>query len=239
MKPTVAGSMMAATIAFLMAGCTSGNTEAKNGTAPGATPAGAPLIVTSPAAQAPVAAPEPSKPSVRTVTIPEGTVIRVRSSNTVSTKDAKSGDTAHASLETSLTVGGVVLAPRGADAELLVSESDPGGRVKGRAQIGVRLASLQLAGVSKTLTTNTYWQEAKGTKKTDAAKVGILTGVGAAIGAIAGGGKGAAIGAGAGAGTGTGVVLATRGEAATIPAESVIEFRLQRAVTVTLSNAKS
>jgi hypothetical protein len=63
--------------------------------------------------------------------------------------------------------------------------------------------------------------------------VGIGAGVGAAIGAIAGGGKGAAIGAGAGGAAGTGTVLATRGDPAVLPSESLITFKLQAPVTVT------
>ena len=59
-----------------------------------------------------------------------------------------------------------------------------------------------------------------------------MSGIGAAIGAIAGGGKGAAIGAGAGGGAGTAVVLSTHGDAAVVPAESVIQFRLEQPITV-------
>ena len=55
-----------------------------------------------------------------------------------------------------------------------------------------------------------------------------------AISARAGGGKGAAIGAGVGAGAGVGTNLATRGESAVIPAETLIEFKLVAPVTVTV-----
>jgi hypothetical protein len=75
--------------------------------------------------------------------------------------------------------------------------------------------------------------EAQRSRGEDAAKIGIATGVGAAIGAIAGGGKGAAIGAGTGAGAGTGVVLATRGDAAEIGSETVLNFALADSVTIT------
>ena len=61
---------------------------------------------------------------------------------------------------------------------------------------------------------------------------GIMTGAGAAVGAIAGGGKGAAIGAGVGAAAGVGTAMATRGKPAVIPAETLIEFRLAAPATV-------
>jgi hypothetical protein len=87
---------------------------------------------------------------------------------------------------------------------------------------------LQTAGGRKLdLATNSISIQASPTKGKDAAKIGIGSGVGAAIGAIAGGGKGAAIGAAAGAGAGTGVVLATTGDAAVIPSETVLVFTLR------------
>lgn len=180
--------------------------------------------------------PEKPKPVLRTVTIPAGTMISVRTATEASTQSSRAGEMIEASLDSPLKAGGVVVAPRGASAGLLVTKSDPGGRVKGRASIGVRLGSLQIAGQARQVSTNIYVREAPGTKKKDATKVGIASGVGAAIGAIAGGGKGAAIGAGAGAGAGTGVVLATRGAPAVIPAESVVQFRLQQPVTLQIES---
>ncbi len=109
-----------------------------------------------------------------------------------------------------------------------VVESDPGGRVKGRAQLAVQLTSLETVdGTVVPISTDSVVEVAAASKKKDALKVGIGSGIGAAIGAIAGGGKGAAIGAAAGAGAGTGAVLATRGDPATIPSEAVLTFRLR------------
>ena len=117
----------------------------------------------------------------------------------------------------------------------VVVESDPGGRVKGVASLSV--AAKSIAGVgSNTLavSTDTYAVNAKDTTKKDVKRTGIATGVGAAIGAIAGGGKGAAIGAGVGAGAGVGGALATRGAAAVIPTETLIEFKLAAPAKVIL-----
>ena len=52
----------------------------------------------------------------------------------------------------------------------------------------------------------------KDSTKDDAAKVGAASGIGAIIGAIAGGGKGAAIGAIIGGGAGTAGVMTQRGK---------------------------
>jgi hypothetical protein len=126
------------------------------------------------------------------------------------------------------------VAAKGASVTGKVVESDPGGRVKGVASIAVQLTRLRTEGGQEIeISTNSVAREAATTKKKDATKVGIGAGIGAAIGAIAGGGKGAAIGAVAGAGAGTGAVLATRGGAAVIPSETVLNFKLRYPVDVT------
>jgi hypothetical protein len=127
-----------------------------------------------------------------------------------------------------------VIAKKGATVSGTVVDSDPGGKVKGRAFLSLRLDRLALAdGRTVDLDTSKYTKEAPGTKKKDAVKVGIGAGIGAAIGAIAGGGKGAAIGAGAGGAAGGGYVLATRGDPAVVGSETQLSFRLTSPVKVT------
>ena len=62
--------------------------------------------------------------------------------------------------------------------------------------------------------------------------VGASAGIGAAIGAIAGGGKGAAIGAGVGGGGATAVQVLTKGEKLNIPSETKLEFTLRSPLVV-------
>ena len=61
--------------------------------------------------------------------------------------------------------------------------------------------------------------------KDDVTKVGAATGIGAIIGAIAGGGKGAAIGAVIGGGVGTGGVLTQRGKEIRLPQGQQLRIR--------------
>jgi hypothetical protein len=171
-----------------------------------------------------------SKPPA--LTISEGTPINVRTQTELSTKSVKTGDTFTATLTEPITVEGKVVAPRGARVEGRVVNSDPGGRVKGLAIISVRLTRLDVGGRQVAINTGTVARKAHATKKKDAAKVGIGAGIGAAIGAIAGGGQGAAIGAASGGAAGTGLVLATHGDPAVVPAESVLTFKLTAPVTV-------
>lgn len=172
-------------------------------------------------------------PTPRKTTLEAGTALTVRTTNTLSTKTVQSGETFTASLEEPIVDGSRVIAPRGATVYGKVVNADPGGRVKGVASLTVRLTELQTAdGQRVAINTDSYGVRARTTKKKDATKVGIASGVGAAIGAIAGGGDGAAKGAGIGAGAGAGAVLATRGDPAVIPSESVITFSLTDPVTL-------
>lgn len=181
---------------------------------------------------APRVTPPPPPPAARTVTVDAGTAFRVRTTNTLSTKTAKPGEQFAGSLEEPITSGNSVVAGKGASVRGTIVESDPGGRVKGLARIAVRVTEIETTDGWKQVNTGAYAVEAEKSTKKDLTKVAIGTGIGAAIGAIAGGGKGAAVGAGAGAGAGTGAVLATRGDAAEIPSESILGFSLNDPLTV-------
>lgn len=179
------------------------------------------------------AAPAPP-PAPKTYTLPAGSAVVVRTTSTISTKTSQSGDAFEATLHRPLEVDGVVIAGQGATVRGVVTNSDPGGRVKGVASLALALRSVTLpSGQTIDLATDHVSKLAPQSKKKDAMKIGIASGVGAAIGAIAGGGKGAAIGAGAGAAGGTGVVMATRGEPATIASESLLTFHTTAPITVT------
>ncbi len=60
--------------------------------------------------------------------------------------------------------------------------------------------------------------------------------IGAIIGALAGGGKGAAIGAGVGAAGGAVGQIATSGREVKVPSETVITFRVERALTMGIAD---
>ncbi|MCZ6490471.1 MAG: hypothetical protein O7A06_08070, partial [Acidobacteria bacterium] len=172
---------------------------------------------------------EPTAPSQTLAGIPaEGARLRVRTTTTLSTKSHQAGDTFLATLEEPWVEGSRVIAPQGAQVEGRIVEADDGGRVKGVAWIAVQLVRLHtVSGHVAEIATNTLVMEANGTKAEDAAKIGVISGIGAAVGALIGGGKGAVIGAATGAAAGTGVVLATHGDPAVIASETVLDFTLQ------------
>jgi hypothetical protein len=193
----------------------------------------------NPSAPAPAPAPLSTRASApagrlapHNTTIASGTPLEIRTTTQLSTKTATTGERFSASLESPLSVDGRVIAPKGAEVEGVVANSDSGGRVKGVASIALKVDRININGRSVPVTTSSYVQKAQTTKKKDAVEVGIGAGIGAAIGAIAGGGRGAAIGAASGGAAGTGVVLATKGAPAVVPAESVLTVRLTAPLTV-------
>ena len=171
----------------------------------------------------------------RVVTLPAGTVVPVRTIAELSTKNLTDGATFEAQLDQNLVAGDVVVAKAGSRVNGVVVTSDPGGKVKGVASLTV--GARAIVGTKNNIIavkTDSYTVEAKSTKKKDAVRTGVATGVGAVIGGIAGGGKGAAIGAGVGAGAGVATNAATRGDAAVIPAEQLMELKLTAPVSITI-----
>jgi hypothetical protein len=178
---------------------------------------------------------ESATTSAQAVTLPAGTSLVVRTSSMLSTKTQEAGQTFTASLEQPLLHDGREIASKGARVEGKIVTADDGGRVKGVASLTVRLTGVQTSGQLLDISTNTVTRNARTTKRKDAAEIAIGAGVGAAIGALAGGGKGAAIGAAAGGGAGSGVVLATHGEPAEIPSETLLTFELRTPATVRIA----
>jgi hypothetical protein len=80
------------------------------------------------------------------------------------------------------------------------------------------------------IATDTFGATADSSKTRDGEIIAGGAGIGAAVGAIAGGKKGAAIGAVTGGGAGTGVVLATKGKEIHYGAETRLDFTLAKSV---------
>lgn len=168
----------------------------------------------------------------KTAVIPAGTVLNVRTDTALSTESNGNGDRFEGTLSAPVTMDGKTLLPAGTSVEGVVASSDKGGRVKGVASMALRLSAVHKGSKSIGVETNTVSFSARATKGRDAATIGIGSGIGAAIGAIAGGGKGAAIGAAAGGGAGTGVVLGTHGEQLRLAPETRLRFTTKAPIEV-------
>jgi hypothetical protein len=173
--------------------------------------------------------PETAGPSA---TLPAGTPITIRTTETIDTDRNRVGDTFAATLEEPLMLGSQTLVPRGAEVKGTIAYAKESGRVSGQSELILELSEVRVNGRTYPLRTSDYTEIGASQGKRTAAAAGGGAAIGAIIGAIAGGGKGAAVGAATGAAVGTGVQVLTRGQTLKVPAETVLEFRLQHALTV-------
>jgi hypothetical protein len=142
------------------------------------------------------------------------------------------GDIFHASLETDLTLNGMLVARKGTDVYGRLAEAKEAGHIAGSSELQLELTRMVIDGHDYPVVSSDYTLQGKGRGSNTAKKVGGGAVAGAIIGAIAGGGKGAAIGAGVGSAAGAGVQVLTRGQQVKVPSETLLEFRLQQPVTV-------
>lgn len=178
--------------------------------------------------------PAPAKPVVREVTLPAGTVIPVRISEELSSKDAQQNDVFHGALAADLGTQGMIAIHRGAPITGRVLDAKDAAHFKGSSLLSLELTQVTAGGRKVSLVTDPYSKQGAGRGKNTAVKAGGGAVLGAIIGGLAGGGKGAAIGTLAGGAAGTGVNAVTRGEQVVIPSETVINFQLKSPITVTV-----
>ncbi len=162
----------------------------------------------------------------KTITVPAGTRILIRTVDSIDSSKQKTGYRFTASLETNLQVNGVTVAPRGATVYGRLASAESAGRMKGSSELTLELTDIVIKGTTYPLVTSTYEVKGQGEGSKTAKKVIGGAGLGALIGGIAGGGKGAGIGALAGAGAGTAVAASKKGQQLSIPSETLLEFRL-------------
>ena len=182
--------------------------------------------------------------------IPQGAHVLLRMEKSLSTRTAQAGDFVYLRTAVPIASAGQIAVPVGSYVEGVVTEAKPSGRVKGRAQLAIRLETLTLAsgkvykfspqlasvdsgetGQKVTGAENTV--EQAGSKGQDAGRVAILAGSGAAIGGLAvESWRGAGIGAGVGSAVGLATVLLTRGKEVELRQGSTLDVVFNRPVSL-------
>jgi hypothetical protein len=166
------------------------------------------------------------------LSIPAGTVIKVRMIDGVDSETSQLGQTFQASLDDPIMVEGQTVVPRGADIVAKLVEDKQSGKITGRTELTLDLVSMRVNGRMVDLTTQEV-TTSSGSRGAKSAKViGGAAAVGAVLGGIFGGGRGAAIGATSGAGAGGAVQVLTKGQRVKIPAETRLSFTLQNTVSI-------
>lgn len=178
------------------------------------------------------------EPPVELSTIPAGATIQVRNNQTIDSAVASPGQTYSAVVaQDVIDTEGRVAIPKGADAALVVREAAGQGKIEGRSEMVLDVASVTVGGATYRIETNDFVEKGKegvGGNKRTAEFAGGGAALGGLIGALAGGGKGAAIGALSGAGAGTATQALTRGKAVKVPAETVLSFKIEAPVRIRL-----
>jgi hypothetical protein len=167
-----------------------------------------------------------------TITVPKGMALVVRTTTEIDTDRNRVGDSFDAILDENLVSGTQTVAPRGSLVKGRIAYAEESGKLTGKSQLVLELTGIAVNGKTYSLRTSDYTELGSSRGNKTATTVGGTAAVGAIIGAIAGGGKGAAIGAASGAAVGTGVQVITKGQVLRIPAETVLEFRLQSPLTI-------
>ena len=174
----------------------------------------------------------------QTLTVPAGTVIRVRTDEWISSDRNVIGDSFSAVLSEPIVVNGWVVGRRGQAQTGRVSQVKKG-HGGGTSELGLDLPELTLVdGQQLPLQTQLFQASAGPSSGRNAAIIGSTTGMGALIGAIAGRGVGAAIGAGIGATAGAIGVMSTPGKPTVVSPESILSFRLEAPVTISTDNSQ-
>ena len=170
--------------------------------------------------------------ALREVIVRRGSTLGARLDTGVASDASRVEEPIRATLAAPLVADSVTIAPAGSTLLGIVTSVRQSGRVRGRAEIGLRFDRLQTGAVTYDIRTAPMRWTAEATKGQDAKRVGVGAAAGAVIGAIAGGGKGAAVGSAIGAGGGSAVVLATRGEEIRLGSGTRLRVELTEAMSV-------
>lgn len=182
--------------------------------------------------------------------VPKGTHVLLRMMNSISTRTAVEGNQVYLQTATPVAVNGQILIPAGTYVQGSVSHAKRSGRVKGRAELGVRLETMTFPGgkmlkiaprlssvddgaTGQKVDERESQVQAASSKGKDTAQVAITAGSGAAIGALADRSfRGAGIGAAAGTVVGLATALVTRGNEVELRQGSTLDVVFDRDVVI-------
>ena len=222
-------------LAFTLAGCSNkvssipaAQTPSAAASTNAANPAGTPPVASTATAATPAAPPTPAP----ALTLPRGTRLEVRLDETIDVKHVASGDRFGGTLAQPVVEGNTVAVPAGSGASGEVLVAHKRGRFKGRSMMALTLTRLDVNGTQYRIETGSLARTKKGKGKRSAAFIGGGAGMGMLIGGLATGGVGLLVGGLAGGGAGALGAAFTGNSDLKIPAETVVTFRLQDALTL-------
>jgi hypothetical protein len=185
------------------------------------------------------------------LTIPSGTKVPLALKQSISTKNARTGDAVYAVTTFPVVINDRILIPPGTYVQGRISSVKRGGHVKGRAEVLMHFSTLIYPGGYTVIlpgavenvpgAEKTSMKDEEGTIRQDsqtgekAKTVATAAGTGAVVGGLSNGAKGGLIGAGVGGGVGTVIGLLTRGSDVRMEAGTTLEMVIQREVPLDAS----
>lgn len=171
----------------------------------------------------------------RSLEAPAGTELVVRTVDAIDSRNARPDEAFSAIVEEEVTnASGRLIIPARSRAQLIIRQMSSGGAT-GSPEMVLDVQSITVDGRRYVVSTTDLTRDSDtgvGNNRRTAESVGGGAALGGIIGAIAGGGKGAAIGVLVGGAGGAAAQVLTRGRDVRVPAETVLKFRLDKAVTL-------
>jgi hypothetical protein len=178
--------------------------------------------------------------TTRQVTIPAGTILRLRVNRGFGSDISRVEDPVPATLTSPVVIGGRTILPAGSLASGYVVQATRPGKVKGRGRVAVRFTRITPAGddARYSMQTRSWAAVAPATKKKDALTIGLPAAGGAVVGGLIKGKKGAGVGALVGGGAGTAAVLSTRGKDVRIGRGATLAVALTAPLTIAVEDGR-
>jgi hypothetical protein len=234
-RAIAAFAILASAVSATLTGCTKTSsipavqTPPANQAKAANTAPGNPANAAAPASSAPAPAPAAAQPAL---ILPRGTRLEVRLNQTIDVKHVESGDRFTGVLAEPVVEGNTVAVSSGSAASGEIVLAHKRGRFKGKSVLALTLTRLEVNGTPYRIDTSNLARTKKGKGKRSAALIGGGAGMGMLIGGLATGGVGLLVGGLAGGGAGAlGAAFTGNGDLS-IPAESVVTFRLQDALSL-------
>ncbi len=158
------------------------------------------------------------------MTVPSGTRLVIRLSESIDSKRHSAGHRFRGQLEGALVVDGVTVAPRGTFVHGRIAQAKQAGRIAGSSELTIEFTDLMIDDQLFEISTSGLTAQTGG----EAGKTVGRTARAAAIGGLAGGSKGARKGAKIGAGAS----ILTAGASINIPAGTIVETRLAQELRI-------
>ena len=166
------------------------------------------------------------------VTVPEGTMLAVQLTESLSSERNQVGDIFHGRLVSPIVVGNKIAVPAEAIVEGRIVDARSSGHFYGDSALAIKITRVAYNGKTFELRSSPYLKQGGSQTRRVAITLSTGAGLGAIIGAIVGGGKGAALGAAIGAGAGSGIQAMSKAAQVQLPAKSMLRFRLETPLTV-------